>query len=1537
MSQDEFNYFKGINEQPAEGVFDNVLPANEASPATVALPNKTMIMSMAKVNASKNPSLQMSEELLQQTRDAIESGQEMSEKYKMAAERSIQTAAVFNKLKNSNIAGIPEFSPEDVQKMDETYRGILAFDVERKAKGVAEAKAIENIQAMAARDPVQAKVLLDNLQFGGATEVHYRNLLIQTHLLQRAEELDLEHNATGWGRTALNFALSMIPTNYNFARTGVVAGADTGISDWVLSGEGLRKQSETLYSNLVDMDEDEIAEYLSANGPLMKSIRENASTFGSFDPTTAIDVLDGVKGQSDDSRVYSNLWGGIEIAGSGVVGAVSSLTKTLVRAGAKKEAINSLANAADVLVKEGEEAVTRKTGVTVEELKTAQTTSHVDPSLSEEFSAPLALDLATREESIAKAAEMIPDVIREFRLSTPEDIANAYEKLQDDIVADIARPIKDFKPGVEVTVGGNELRFMEITVGNARGIGGYAQKSGAVSALKNIGRDGVTFRAEDGQWYAKAKVYMAEANGFHTSPLHEPTQGFISSLTGRFWRSSARTTDEGLQGKSNVAGSAIARADKEISDMTRKSYESIPKESRDVVVQIATIGSNHGKWWTEAEFRDLAKRYKGGREATDGEIRVYKELVDFNNMDLALRNDHLYSDKVLQGFENAKFVAKGVEFNGNAKVNTKPVLKPTDRVFNASDNIHYTAQNNPLTDADFKEFINRGYVLVEPENAIELLDGTTVKKVLIKRADLEIGPLKRSQVAYAEGGHRLYAYETFVKQASDGIQPDTGTKFLRSPKTWVTAKNIAEGRKWAATMEAARLAVKTGAIQTAQELDDLIFKGEKAFPSGTDFMRGIENGSISKNHPFEALHDRELPSAYTLANDTVENFTNLDEKGFNGYYRTTGKMYTSHKGEILKDTLGEIAPTIDPYEALTTSLKQITRVTGLHNYKTEALEKFINTFKNDLDFPTHLTSQFEKFDGGVVKKGTSLERRNFIEAQRFAIRNVLSYETPFERTAQEMWRSLAEAALGTGDNAARVVAHDAINWMKTNNPVAAIRGWVFDDKLGLFNVGQFFIQTSTMASALALSPKSGIRGIMSAPPLHIYLLKNGSENVLDVLAKNGVGKLAGFATADEFKEYARYVRKSGFMTMNGSHAQIGQNGPTAVFASLGDKTQRIREAGRFFFHSAEVWNRLTSIRIAWDETLAKGLKPNDPGFAGNLLRLADDYSVNMTHESAARWQKGALSIPTQFWAYNIRMMDAMTGKRFTAAQKMRLISMNVFMAGAAGYPVTEGISYYIHKSTGQEPDMDTVLGTLDRGMMDKIHHEVTGADVRIGEKMGTGGWVRDTLQTMFGASEYGEKPFAEMMGGASYSIAKSMGETFFSTWKYAIAESGGDMGEYALTGDAFLKMMQEVATINNVTKAVIAANFQTYSSKSGTLYTGLPENDAVYIALGFRPQEVVTLGYRMSYLKDKKTTIKEAADQIFKWRQEGHFIEDKKEENMKKANAFLRLLPPDIRADVHKNVQSRKENETLYMHIEKKFNQETGQVSPQPDPDEENQ
>jgi len=421
----------------------------------------------------------------------------------------------------------------------------------------------------------------------------------------------------------------------------------------------------------------------------------------------------------------------------------------------------------------------------------------------------------------------------------------------------------------------------------------------------------------------------------------------------------------------------------------------------------------------------------------------------------------------------------------------------------------------------------------------------------------------------------------------------------------------------------------------------------------------------------------------------------------------------------------------------------------------------------------------------------------------------------------------------------------------------------------------------------------------------------------------------GFSSADEFKDYARHLHSHGFADMNGSHIMINDFGPNAHFGSFENKFNKVRENSRVFFYTAETWNRLVSYRIAWGEALDRGLKPNDLNFTSEIMRLADDYSMNMTGESAAFWQKGILSIPTQFWAYNVRMMDAMFGKRFTPAQRIRLALSHFALMGTMGVPLLPAFTEYLKEKHGSAPPIDSLQGMLDRGLIDYINYEATNNDILIAERIGTGGWAGDVVKSLFNASEYGEKSFADLMGGATYSIAKSTGQALWNFSRYAAAESGSDMGDAGLTQDGFLSLLKEVSTFGNANKAMLLHRYGMYKSNAGTVIaSGLPSSNAVYSALSFRPAKAQEIQYMMAYTENHRENVQEIAKQLRNWRQEALNNPDKMEVNMKKANALMRLLPPTDRRDVIKQTNAITDK-SFYDHLEQKVLQEQAQQEQQ--------
>ena len=1105
----------------------------------------------------------------------------------------------------------------------------------------------------------------------------------------------------------------------------------------------------------------------------------------------------------------------------------------------------------------------------------------------------------------AKAMGLPKKVVKEILRKMEDQGGEFYDSwdLVDDAAAFYRNKNKDFSDpsgmeGVNKALQKNGYEGVAATFGPDFEINIFDPKNVRSALEANIVRD-------ISEGFAVRVEMDIPDTAFLTNPLKPPEQGFLAKTL----QNVSQTSDATVFGKAVQADQKFNRFTKLIETNLLNKLKKLNNKERMWLEQILMKGQNEERWFSESEFSVLAERAMGS-PPSERMIDGYKQYKFNNDVEHALRNDGVYREKVIRGYESIKFSAYGDQFDIDGKIDYTPTIVPQQRVFNISDELHYVGDKK-LTAQRLQDQAARGYILFRTEVPIKLKDGTEVNYFMAKKDDIEFGPLRREQLAYSPGGHRLYSDKYLVKQTSKGIQPDTGQKFLRNPNTFATGPTIKDVRDWALTMNAARIAVKEG--ETAAYLDEVIFVGRggpqdkgMAYPSGEEFIADVQKGRIDLDEPFEAVFDREMPEAYQKAGPDIEKFVDEENlKGSTSHAVQTGRMYYSSKGDALRSTRGGLAPTVDPFTAQSQALYNVARMSGsFSDFKTNAIDRWANTYRDYLnvrELPEDQTgSAVSIFNNAVPRRGLSPLLVRQMEGQRESIKRILGFESEFDRNYRQWMRGISEWIVGDSDNMARKKIAEGVFWLQDNNPVSFLRGLAFDMKLGMFNVGQFFIQTSTMASAMALNPRHGKFGLASAIPVWSYFLSKGSENVLDTLAKRGVHKLGGFSDETEFKAYVREAHRSGFFDLGDTHVLVNDAGPNTTFGTLEGGVHNVREMGRWFFYNAEVLNRLVAHRIAYGEAVEKfGKGAIGDVFAREFIaRRAENYSFNMSNVSKSWWQSGLLSVPTQFWAYNVRMIEALVGRNFTAPQKLRLLGMQMMMAGAGGVPIVAGLADYVKAQHGVEPEIGTMASVIDRGFADQIIYAITGADVEIGERWGTGGWSSDLYKDLFGMSEYGPKTPAGMIFGATGSIAfTTLGPMMNIIMHYASFEGGNQ--EVDLVEDEWLRLAKQISTINNTLKAVMVYQYGALQSTKGTtLATGIPSQSAWAVALGFRPHELEASSVYKNYLDNRSEAIRDAATQIKNWRQEAFTQPDLLEENAKKANAFMQLLPDDIRKDV---------------------------------------
>lgn len=1409
-----------------------------------------------------------------------------------------QTSAQFAQIDPSNPVSQGAAAAAQ-QQMDTDISGRKEYALEQMA--------FENIQNLAASgNYTQAKIMMNQITNGDPEEV-IKDINVKRAIIAReVEKANVTVQDQPWFKSAADFVASTVgdlTTRSSFDRGGNVD-IDKSMThwwDWLISGNRQRAEAAGLWSI---KDNGEFAKTLRET--VIPRIQQHTSAFGYSNHSEALNLLTGL--QNTPSPWQTNLQDAVGIAGTLSMLPISkavTLPAMMIRAGAKREAAQAIADTTLDAITRGTKLAQEASGISTDEVLSNITPTAVNPDTNPIDTVPLTGDaLAGIQRGQALISEL-PNIVQSGRMSQAE-FQSAIASAQKAGLEEIGRPLKDFTYSPRKLSDGSTVTQYEMTFGKKSG-GGYISADGAMDVAKRLGMSSAEPIQDDaGQWYVKETRIMPES-GFYNTQLEPGLEK--TGLLGRYTLGARQVGDDILQEFDRASANAKNKTVKVFRDQYQEALNGVQGAEKGYLENVMAWGNNNSTWLNNDQIDELFARQGSTKAPSDKVYAAYQAARDVNDIEFAMRNDVEWKAGVTRGMETASFQHPMVTVNReNAIINRSPSIRPQGRVFDASTGIHYNTAKNPLSDVRFKEMGDDGYTLVTLQKERTLNDGTTIKHFLVKKQDLMSEALRRDQLPYRAGGHRMYADKYFVKQADVGVQKDTGEKFLKNPNTYVSGTR-AEMSEWAKAMENTRVYVKNAGAKTVDMgVLDKILSPLAHFDAG-EFMDNIATGKMNIDHPFEAMYDRELPTVYSQAHAPTD-FVNPEETGFTGWMRTQGRMYYSGRGEGLRDWQGSLARTVDPFETVNTAMSNIANLTSLSDYKLTAVERWVHTYGNFLDAPIG-ASDLTKFTEGTFKAsaektplGSGERIKQQMEAQRDIIRRNLGWQTELDRATNRYTQRIADYVMGDNPNSLQhAFGGKVVNWVEEHNPLNMMRGLAFDLKMGFFNVAQFPLQIQTMLATLAVSPEHAAGALVNLPFMRAYLTKNGGEELLNLAIQRGMHTINGLAP-EEYRNMMRMGKNSGFFDFGGTHQMVNSYGPNVVSGGFAQGYDRLRSAGRWFFNEGEVWNRITAWQTAFKDVIGDFKYPekfNEANLAqfqeefGRKIALkADDYSMNMMAQSSAMWQKGVLSIPTQFWAYNARMMEAMLGKQFTGAQKMRLFLAQTLFYGAAGAPVVGVVSDLYKKHEGTSLPMDSVAGWFDRGLFDEIAYHATGADVQIGHRYGNGSWMSDMIGEMMGMSPYGEKSFADVVGGATYGIMKDTVTTLADIVNYTVHESGAQ--DAPLAGEAWTKFAQNASTFSYGQKAFMALQYHAFISNKGTVVASdLPTADAFYFALGIPPGAQDLTGAASGYLKDRKKAVLDATQFYINHRNAMALEPDKRREINEAVNAYSRLIPNDIR------------------------------------------
>lgn len=1391
----------------------------------------------------------------------------------------------------TNLVNLSRDSIDETERLGAAAaaRDAAAQDMTHKAQYSLELETAEKIQQMSITDPYVAALYEDNLRnptiIDQAIEDNAKRMMIQSAIE------DIGAGERGRVEKVTEFFFNEILGAFanGSRRTGIVP------VDGELKGKlffpGKRIEQEAFA--LQDMTLPELAAAL----PDMKArALDRSRVFWRPNESSASESLRQL-GLDTPTVLSANVLSAVEVVSYVPVTKIPSTARNLMRGGAQSQATELLSTVLRIGETEGLERAAAAVGMTTEEVVESALPSALVNKLDDGLEG-VSTDATAAAARGQKIWEEAVSVNGRARL-TDEEAKVLHAEAQRRVSKEVrGRPVKNVRVDWESTADGSVTPSDIAVIGKVKGNGGYASERSAQQVLETYGLNGRTYQDASGSWWAEAKIPVRET-GFYTSPLEVKTTELI---TGRFLRAAGTVTDAKLQGSFIQGGRLVDKTLKVFNDIAKRNYGKLPDKDLKALNEILEHGRDTGDDWLTPDQLRTTFEDQTGRSITSRVQDSYDDVREIMDLEYYLRNQHQFKLKSLEGYENVR-VGNGLG-NGNGVVERNLGEIPKKRMFDISGGRHFVADEvagPSMAPEQWARLKNDGYIHVRMQDAVELPDGTVVSHFIGKAKDFEVSGLARAQIPYKAGVHRMYVDRWFSKAARRMTQSDTGNVGLGQARAYRTFPSKSHADRWNATMNEARIVYN----DTGGDLAALarVFQGRGEFPSPKKFVESIKDKKVDPSEPFETVLDGQLPTAYDPGHKLARFFDEPSANSLESLGRTQGRAYHSGRGDRLEGFDGKVAPTLSIGRTLNESAQNVSKLNGYGDSIIESTERMLATFQPHFSANTpHFASPQALIKHAVLKDSTPSAIKAQFETQRAIIGRVLGQPTKFDEAVATLNRRM-EDVLSNSKALDTLTGGRAINvsrWASESNPFDAMRGFAFHMKLGLFNVAQMPLQISSSLAAATAFPKHFPDGASALGTAFVMRFAHGyGPKSAAILSNPKIVKMLGFKSADEAREMMTAFSQSGLLDVGNSH-QLANSRQTLSIGKgrFGTAFEDTKNASATFFFEPEKFNRATAFTIAWRnarDAAGKPISRHDGAAMKKIFKDTEDFSFQMNSESAAAFQKGPASIPTQFFAYPIRIMELIHGKTLTHSQRARLFGSQLAFYGSAGYIVTSVASDIAQKQSGETPEKGTLSYALDRGMIDTAINMGIGGetDVAIGDRIGTGAFAIDLFEAMMNESPYGDKSVVSMLGGVSGQTAKGAYDSLLSVGKYGAAMNG-DFGT-PLGKHALVDLGKEVSTLNNFYRGYLALQHQRLYSRKGLLIEDeVTKPEAVFLMFGISNSTMNDAAVMSEYLKDRKERRSETAKLVSQFRREA-MLNPGQEDKYFAMISQLQVLTDDVR------------------------------------------
>lgn len=911
---------------------------------------------------------------------------------------------------------------------------------------------------------------------------------------------------------------------------------------------------------------------------------------------------------------------------------------------------------------------------------------------------------------------------------------------------------------------------------------------------------------------------------------------------------------------------------------TAKDIAGLPKRQRNEVQDVLRanrdyvdpVTKDRGKFFNTIGDFQVAFQNKHGKLPNDAQTQAYFSFVQLSDMDWVMRNFGWLRDKERVGIQNHRFqLGEGATPWLEGRILPKlPESAEDAGIFIVKDK--GTTQMVRRHDPDFD--MNAINKMVNEENfSIIQVANPTVRplKDLTGEKDIinfvvtntkETKGLPWKQAEYMPGGHVMYPYEWWVKQPQIAVGRG-GKYYYYGDSSIFNFSSEKEARMWAERMDEGRRMLLNNDPNLGSHVS-------KNLPYTEDEFRNL----------FKNYLDPELPISHSQSGrSTVQTDTRLKEidklkdmrndldSSYN-LYNQLDRTFLSERdmqlgtisptGNQLKPWQVEAAPAIDPYPMMNRALGQAIRSRYMTDYKIAAAEEWVEQFGKLLEGreanlrKNPLSILYNGKIAKVADKSASREEMIAAENARARIKDFIGSQSEFESNLSRIESLLMDASYSIGGKgtADYVAAHLLPN---VKDPFSYFRAIAFHSKLGLFNPVQLLVQSQSMANSVAVAgPIHGGKG-MAAGTLQRYLSLTDEPAIINRAAEMS----ASFGwNPEHFKESYEGLKSTGLWHVAGETAWKDDVFDPKIFRG---GVGTFLDKGTVFFANGERQVRLSAWNSAYSEwRAANPEKTFGNREIGDVLNRADTLSLNMTRASNAAWQKGALSIPGQFLAFNSRMVEMFLGNRLTYGERLQ-----AFMTYSALYGIPVGLSAQVgvvpfYEDVRKEALLkghvlgletsDTAYKALNEGLISLTISGITGRDYNVAQRYGPNG------TNLFSEAIKGNKSVSELFGGASYAVMRDIWKTTGPLYDTLSSMVMGDYSKFPLLIEDLAAELENVSTVSIGARIWLGAQTGKYVTKNHVKVGDITNMDTIMMGLGLTPQHIQDTFHIQSAMKDIK-------------------------------------------------------------------------------------